>query len=36
VGRLGIVIAAGGIAYFGALWLVGFRIADFNRREGEV
>jgi putative peptidoglycan lipid II flippase len=33
VSRLGLVIAAGGTAYFGALWLVGFRIADFNRRE---
>ena len=34
VTRLGAVIAGGGVAYFGALWLVGFRIADFNRREG--
>jgi putative peptidoglycan lipid II flippase len=33
IGRLGIVIAAGGIAYFAALYLLGFRIADFNRRE---
>ena len=33
VGRLAIVVAAGALAYFGALWLLGFRIADFNRRE---
>ncbi|HEY7945438.1 MAG TPA: murein biosynthesis integral membrane protein MurJ [Casimicrobiaceae bacterium] len=33
VGRLGLVIAAGTAAYFGTLWLVGFRLADFNRRE---
>jgi len=33
VGRLALVVAAGAIAYFGALWLVGFRFADFNRRE---
>jgi len=34
VGRLGMIIAAGAVAYFGSLWLVGFRLADFNRREG--
>jgi putative peptidoglycan lipid II flippase len=34
VGRLGAVVAAGCVAYFGALWLVGFRLADFDRREG--
>jgi putative peptidoglycan lipid II flippase len=34
VGRLGMIIAAGAVAYFGSLWLVGFRVADFNRREG--
>ena len=33
VGRLALVIGAGAIAYFGALLLLGFRIADFNRRE---
>jgi putative peptidoglycan lipid II flippase len=33
VGRLGMIIAAGAVAYFGSLWLVGFRLADFNRRE---
>ena len=33
VGRLAWVCAAGAVAYFGALWLLGFRIADFNRRE---
>ncbi len=34
VGRLGMIIAAGAVAYFASLWLVGFRVADFNRREG--
>jgi putative peptidoglycan lipid II flippase len=33
VGRLAGVIAAGGVAYFAALYLLGFRLADFNRRE---
>jgi putative peptidoglycan lipid II flippase len=33
VGRLFVVIVAGGVAYFGALFLLGFRFADFNRRE---
>jgi putative peptidoglycan lipid II flippase len=33
VGRLALVIGAGAVAYFGALWLLGFRFADFNRRE---
>ena len=32
-GRLALVIAGGALAYFGALWLMGFRFADFNRRE---
>ena len=27
------IIAAGAAAYFGALLLLGFRLADFNRRE---
>jgi hypothetical protein len=27
------VCAAGAGAYFGALWLLGFRIADFNRQD---
>ena len=31
--RLAGVIAAGALAYFGALYLLGFRLADFNRRE---
>ena len=31
--RLTLVMIAGGVAYFGALWLLGFRFADFNRRE---
>jgi putative peptidoglycan lipid II flippase len=33
VGRLAGVVATGAIAYFAALWLLGFRLADFNRRE---
>jgi len=33
VGRLAWVIAAAVVVYFGTLWLLGFRIADFNRRE---
>jgi putative peptidoglycan lipid II flippase len=31
--RLFGVIVAGAVAYFGALYLLGFRIRDFNRRE---
>jgi putative peptidoglycan lipid II flippase len=33
VGRLAMVMAAGGAAYFGALWLLGFRLKDFSRRD---
>ena len=33
VGRLAAVIAAGAVAYFAALWVAGFRFADFDRRE---
>jgi putative peptidoglycan lipid II flippase len=33
IGRLAWVCTAGAAAYFGALWLLGFRLADFNRRE---
>jgi putative peptidoglycan lipid II flippase len=33
VGRLAWVCAAGGAVYFAALWLLGFRLADFNRRD---
>jgi putative peptidoglycan lipid II flippase len=33
VTRLAWVCAAGAAAYFGALWLLGFRLADFNRRD---
>jgi putative peptidoglycan lipid II flippase len=33
IGRLAWVIAAGAIAYFAALWLMGFRLADFSRHE---
>jgi putative peptidoglycan lipid II flippase len=31
--RLALVVGAGAVAYFAALWLLGFRVADFNRRE---
>mgnify|MGYP003693881835 CR=1 FL=1 len=27
------VCAAGAVVYFASLWLLGFRLADFNRRE---
>jgi len=33
VGRLGVVIACAALAYFGVLFALGFRLADFNRRE---
>jgi putative peptidoglycan lipid II flippase len=33
VGRLALVIGGGAAAYFAALYLLGFRFADFNRRE---
>ena len=33
VGRLALVVAAGACVYFGALFALGFRVADFNRRE---
>jgi putative peptidoglycan lipid II flippase len=33
VGRLALVIAGGAVAYFGTLRLLGFRVADFDRRE---
>jgi putative peptidoglycan lipid II flippase len=33
VGRLTLVVAAGGFAYFATLYVVGFRLRDFNRRE---
>jgi len=33
IARLSGVIAAGGGAYFATLYLLGFRLADFNRRE---
>jgi putative peptidoglycan lipid II flippase len=32
-GRLALVVAAGAFAYFATLYVVGFRLADFNRRE---
>jgi putative peptidoglycan lipid II flippase len=33
ISRLGMVIGASALAYFGSLWLLGFRFKDFNRRE---
>ena len=33
VGRLALVMAAGTFAYFAMLYVLGFRIADFNQRE---
>jgi putative peptidoglycan lipid II flippase len=33
VSRLGLLVVAGAAAYFATLFLLGFRIADFNRRE---
>jgi len=33
LGQLAALVASGTIAYFGALFLLGFRLADFNRRE---
>ena len=35
VGRLALVVAAGGFAYFGTLYALGFRLRDFNRRESD-
>ena len=32
-GRLALVVGAGAFAYFATLYVVGFRLADFNRRE---
>ena len=34
VARLG--RAAGALAYFASLWLLGFRVADFNRRDAHL
>jgi len=34
IGRLAWIIAAGAAAYFATLFLLGFRFADFARREG--
>ena len=33
--RLSVVVVLGAAAYFSALWLVGFRLADFKRRASE-
>jgi putative peptidoglycan lipid II flippase len=35
VARLAAICAAGAAAYFAALWLLGFRLRDFNRREDD-
>jgi putative peptidoglycan lipid II flippase len=35
VGRLALVIGAGAFAYFATLALLGFRVADFNRRDSD-
>jgi len=32
IGRLGMLVAVGSVTYFGVLWLMGFRFADFNKR----
>jgi putative peptidoglycan lipid II flippase len=33
IGRLAAIIAGAAVAYFAALYLLGFRLADFNRKE---
>jgi putative peptidoglycan lipid II flippase len=33
VGRLGLVVGCAALAYFATLFALGFRVADFNRRE---
>ena len=33
IARLVLVVAAGAAAYFGSLWLLGFRLRDFSRRD---
>ncbi len=33
VGRLALAVAGGAVSYFGTLYLLGFRLRDFNRRE---
>jgi putative peptidoglycan lipid II flippase len=33
IGRLAVVVAAGAFAYFATLYVLGFRLRDFNRRE---
>ncbi|HSC99708.1 MAG TPA: hypothetical protein VLI21_12455, partial [Casimicrobiaceae bacterium] len=33
VGRLALVIVAGAVVYFGALYAQGFRLSQFGRRE---
>jgi putative peptidoglycan lipid II flippase len=30
--RLGVIVLFGAVVYFLALWLLGFRVADFSRR----
>ncbi|MEP7208439.1 MAG: murein biosynthesis integral membrane protein MurJ [Casimicrobiaceae bacterium] len=36
VGRLALVGLAAAVTYFAALWLLGFRLQDFDRRDAEV
>jgi len=33
VGRLALLVVAGGVVYFGTLFLLGFRLRDFDRKE---
>jgi putative peptidoglycan lipid II flippase len=33
IGRLALVVGAGGVVYFGVLYALGFRVAQFSRRE---
>jgi putative peptidoglycan lipid II flippase len=35
VARLALLVVAGMTAYFGTLWLTGFRLRDFNRSGSE-
>lgn len=35
ISRLGLIGAAALVTYFAALWLLGFRLRDFNRREAQ-
>ena len=35
IARLALLVVSGAAAYFGSLWLTGFRPGDFNRRGSE-